>query len=88
MPFGVSLSPGAGGAINENEDPGEGGAEACGKGESVVGRRGRAWRAGVRGSASRWSDGLDQEMDFSQPPFLPGSPEGVLCFCVAGDGLR
>eukprot|EP00667_Euglena_gracilis_P003740 EG_transcript_3748 len=69
--------PRAGGAINENEDPGEGGAEPCGKGESVVGRRGRAWRAGVRGSASRWSDGLDQEMDFSQPPFLSGSPEGT-----------
>eukprot|EP00668_Euglena_longa_P019497 GGOE01024268.1.p1 GENE.GGOE01024268.1~~GGOE01024268.1.p1 ORF type:complete len:751 (+),score=70.73 GGOE01024268.1:186-2438(+) len=43
----------------------------------TVGHRGRTWRVGVRASASRWSDGLDEEMDFSRPLFLPSSADGT-----------
>eukprot|EP00670_Eutreptiella_braarudii_P001862 CAMPEP_0174300636 /NCGR_PEP_ID=MMETSP0809-20121228/58579_1 /TAXON_ID=73025 ORGANISM="Eutreptiella gymnastica-like, Strain CCMP1594" /NCGR_SAMPLE_ID=MMETSP0809 /ASSEMBLY_ACC=CAM_ASM_000658 /LENGTH=784 /DNA_ID=CAMNT_0015406249 /DNA_START=43 /DNA_END=2399 /DNA_ORIENTATION=- len=38
---------------------------------SAVSRKGRRWCEEVKSSTSRWSDGLDEEMDFSVPPQTP-----------------
>eukprot|EP00670_Eutreptiella_braarudii_P009515 CAMPEP_0174310514 /NCGR_PEP_ID=MMETSP0810-20121108/3093_1 /TAXON_ID=73025 ORGANISM="Eutreptiella gymnastica-like, Strain CCMP1594" /NCGR_SAMPLE_ID=MMETSP0810 /ASSEMBLY_ACC=CAM_ASM_000659 /LENGTH=673 /DNA_ID=CAMNT_0015418437 /DNA_START=204 /DNA_END=2226 /DNA_ORIENTATION=+ len=64
-----SMAPGSGG--RKGMVPLETAVLSPPKEASAVGRKGRRWCEEVKSSTSRWSDGLDEEMDFSVPPQTP-----------------